>query len=379
MLAVRLSGPKPPAKWEILYEKRDTFRIFLESKPAHQNWHLHCPLVRKLNEINEKWDTYVRCHEGEVRKVRFHFLWAKMDLQALSKVAGLNGLSAKKACYYCFVPTFLLLGMTSYYFPSYSQEESHSSTARRRKIVKLFDPDNTTLSSPDESRNIIWSLRSNSVLSDTRRKSLSISTGIRREIFIHALPFIIAFDSFPIDTMILCYNIAKDLMQIFKGDNSHLRKLPGYPEDLLYVSRDSCDMIGAELRTIDRWTEGRAFGTRPRDTSRYLSWKYIEYKQFVLHYLLVASNGHISRRHPDGLKKFTLIHDLWSRAHLKQEDVVDLIRLVLEFYGHYEALYFRDEPKLAGLSKLTVHLLLHRHDKLCGFPVYYNHLGLKVT
>ena len=65
---------------------------------------------------------------------------------------------------------------------------------------------------------------------------------------------------------------------------------------------------------------------------------------------------------------FTQLVDLWSRPTLSSPDLTLIRECGVSFYEHFEKEYYRYVPERIGLSKLTMHMLLHvrYHTELHG-------------
>ena len=240
--------------------------------------------------------------------------------------------------------------------------------------MKLFDPASPRDRIPSETRAILRKLDGNSGLSNVLKARMRKETGVKGSSVLHSLPSIIPFDSFSIDTMHLGYNISKDLIELLKGENTHLMRLETYRDDTFLISSERWRTIDTEIRSLTSTTSQCAFGSPLRDTSIYRNWKAAEYRQFVLNFWLVLLDGHLPRKLLLGLAKFTKIMDLWSRPCLTEGDVDEMGVLSVQFFKHFEQEYFKFDQRRVGLCKLTMHMLLHLKTTVyrCGPPVGYN-------
>lgn len=99
---------------------------------------------------------------------------------------------------------------------------------------------------------------------------------------LYKLPIIVPFHSFPLDIMHLGMNIAKDMVEILKGEKRHLLGCEGYANEDFVVGADGWDIADLEIAALGSGTPHCTFGSRPRETSQYKSWKAAEYKQFIM-------------------------------------------------------------------------------------------------
>lgn len=330
------------------------------------------PLVEELKEINEGGGTPLLFHDGVVRKVRVHVLWVTGDLSAIAKLAGVNGSSGKCPCHYCKITGVRLPASRRYYFPSQSRIAFENEKGRSR-LVRHYDPVQLKMRNSDQVKATFRQLRDSSSLSRKQRSCLSTETGVKRETRIFEIPSIVPFYSFPLDTMHLGMNITRDMLELFKGENLHLGRLEG-PVDDFVISECGWKMIDMELEEAAMGTPSTAFGSKPRDSSCYGSWKAAECKSFILNYCLVVFDGHLPQKYLTGLKHLSALTELYCRPSLTRQDKEDLQRHALQFFMHYERDFFRLSAERLGLCKFTIHLLLHLADNVdrCGPLVNFN-------
>ena len=104
-------------------------------------------------------------------------------------------------------------------------------------------------------------------LTKRRRDGIARVTGITGRTAIYDLPSIVPFEPFPLDRIILRYNIGKDLLVLWKSLHDHFK--PGDPDNDFIIYREGWKVIDAELCELGKGTSQSWFGRRPRDTSNF--------------------------------------------------------------------------------------------------------------
>lgn len=102
-----------------------------------------------------------------------------------------------------------------------------SLTSERLRLVRYYDNENTRRCTLLETNAVRRSFAPDSGLDEETGKIVVKESRIKNPMAIHRLSKFLPFDSIPIDTMYLGYNISKDLLEILKGENIHLRRVAG--------------------------------------------------------------------------------------------------------------------------------------------------------
>lgn len=106
------------------------------------------------------------------------------------------------------------------------------------RMLKKYDPGNLT---PRNVRRIkaTWrSLRDNSGFSKRQRQALSTESGLKKRSAVFELDSVIPFASFPVDMMHLLMNLVREMVELWKGDNHHLRRI-GCTKDYFVILTES--------------------------------------------------------------------------------------------------------------------------------------------
>lgn len=216
-------GPKEPVRM-------DTFFI---------------PLIEEISKINSRCGIELKFHDGVTRKVKVHVMWIT-DLQALAKVAGLAGINGRSPCRSCVISDIRLQVSNHYYLPSKLRIADEGEQNGRIRMLKKYDSGNLT---PRNVRRIkaTWrSLRDSSVFSKRRRQALSTKSGLKKRTAVFDLDSVIPFASFPVDMMHLLMNLVTGMVELWKGDNHHLRRIRCTKDDFV-ISTESWARIDVEL------------------------------------------------------------------------------------------------------------------------------------
>lgn len=112
-----------------------------------------------------------------------------------------------------------------YYLPSCIKQSISVTKRAKTRLVQLSDADASRDRILSETRAIWGKLDPNSGLNDFVREGIRKETDIRRKALFHAIHSVVPFDSFPTDTMHLGYNLAKDILEILKGEHRHLLRV----------------------------------------------------------------------------------------------------------------------------------------------------------
>lgn len=106
------------------------------------------------------------------------------------------------------------------------------------------------------------------------------TTYLKRKTTVFDLHPTFSFWSFPIDCMQLIMNLTMELLQLWKGENRHLSRLK-QASDKSIAAEDGWLQIDSEIAALGKVTSQSVFGAKPRNTTRYSSWKAAEHS--VLH------------------------------------------------------------------------------------------------
>lgn len=161
--------------------------------------------------------------------IRVYFMQARSDLQAYPKFSGHLGPSDKNTCLCCDFSSYCCRDSRIYYLPACIKQATSVTKRARTPLVQIYDADAPRI--PSETRANLRKVDPYSGLSDTVKGNIRKEKDIREKPLFHPIPSTVPFDSSPIDTMHLGYNIAKNVLEILKGENRYLLRREGHHED----------------------------------------------------------------------------------------------------------------------------------------------------
>ena len=310
-----------------------------------------------LNEIIETLPEGIpiRMYDGQVRSVRIHLVWFSCDLDALTKLGGLNGHNGMMPCRYCLLRGVYSESSHHYYFVC---KFCSPTSANRRS----YDPGNLP---PRTERSIEMALRDlERARTNEARKRIARETGIKRGCVLFDIPSISNYRIFPPDIMHLFANVQKQLLSLHLFEESNQRFAVSSQ-----VSKRLDDEIVAFASGISSQT-----APAPRSLLEYSNWKTAELKEFTLSYYLILLDGYLPQRYLNGIDHFVELVDICFRSFLSGSDIDEMARRAVRFVKHFERFYFAGDPDKLHYCTYVMHLLLHLADETreVGPPVLYS-------
>ena len=210
-----------------------------------------------MEETNRDGGFEFLFHVGVRRRVRVHVVWFGGDLPAVKKASGVKGHNGKRPCRYCFIQGEWCPVRRHMYYPSTLQEANGLRLERRSNANAL------PRRSVQGNRAAITQIEG---LRGQRRSAKETECGICGDSVLFRLPTIVPYKSFPMDVMLLFYNIGKDLLRLWCGTQ-------GQPYEL---GTASIKQIDEELLHFGSGVASQ-LGSRPRPLSKFGDWKSAEF------------------------------------------------------------------------------------------------------
>lgn len=308
------------------------------------------PLFNELCENLATDGTLIQFHDGVERKVRIHLLWMSGDFPAISKVAGVKGQNGKSPCRFCRVVGVWSDVNRHYYFPSMLRNDDEGDFA------VIYDPELLEGRELQQTYEVFDDLED---CSGGEQDSLKRDTGIQRRCVLFGLPLFQPYISFPLDPMHEFTNVSNQMIRLWTGD-----LISSAP---FVITSEGLRKIDEELRSLNATVSGQ-LASKPKELSRFRSWKAADHKTFALSYSLVVLDGHLSEPFLTGWRYFVELFELCSQPSLNSNDLERVSSLSISFVKHYEKDYFEFRRDRLHLCKSVIHYLLHLRDSIveCG-------------